>query len=142
MGKVNGLPDKTNINPTVNELSNIFWREAGAKGIIPEFVPYAERVGYISPSGLSKDHLKNTYLSGLSIFYPRSDKAKVPTDIYIEYAKIKNIPIYVLSGWWLGEYGSDGELLLVDFNIVGGPFYVTNWYGKEIRLIGNEKAGD
>lgn len=94
--------------------SDALWFRAGFSGRKPEYVQ-AVRYGAIPENGQSINHADNSYEDGVScVKIIRNDDDKNVKSIYDVTLGLQDIKKIIISGWWLGGTGSDGEPLLVD----------------------------
>jgi hypothetical protein len=94
--------------------SNGAWFHAGFVGIEPEYVE-AVRFGAIPEDGRSINHAERKYEDGVScVKIIRSEADRNAKSIYDVTLGYQGIEKNIISGWYLGGSGSDGEPLLVD----------------------------
>ena len=94
--------------------SNELWYHAGFIGREPEYVQ-AVRYGAIPASGRSTNYADGHRENGISCvkIIRTADDANTKS-IYDVTLGWQDIGKTIISGWYLGGYGSDGEPLLID----------------------------
>lgn len=98
----------------VGTWSNNAWFRAGFIGRYPEYVQ-AVRFGAIPSEGQSINHADGTAEDGVScIKIVRSSGDEDTKSIYDVTLGHQGVEKNIISGWYLGGSGSDGEPLLVD----------------------------
>lgn len=89
-----------------------FW-EAGFKGRRPEYVQ-AVRYGEIPADGRSINWAENAWEGGVScVKIIRNPEDRDVKSIYDVTLGMQGINKYIVSGWYMGGVGSDGEPLIL-----------------------------
>jgi len=88
--------------------TNDLWLWAGYRGYEPEYKT-AQRFGRLPENGRSRNHADNTLENGVSVIGFGSESSLY--DVILGWQGIEKVNV---SGWYLGQRGSDGEPLLVD----------------------------
>ena len=92
--------------------------KAGFYGDEPQQV-LAIRYGSIPEAGFSVNHSTGEAEQGISVVRIIKDESDTEdTSIYAVTQGWQDIPLYVITGWYLGRHGADGEPLLVAAKIV------------------------
>lgn len=111
---LNAMDENTLEDLALGTWSNEVWFHAGFIGREPEYVQ-AVRFGSIPEGGRSKNHAEGSFEKGIScVKIIRTDADKDVKSIYDVTLGYQGIDKIVISGWYLGGSGSDGEPLLVD----------------------------
>lgn len=111
---LNAMDENTLEDLALGTWSNEVWFHAGFIGREPEYVQ-AVRFGSIPAGGRSKNHAEGSFENGIScVKIIRTDADKDVKSIYDVTLGYQGIDKIVISGWYLGGSGSDGEPLLVD----------------------------
>lgn len=94
--------------------SNEVWFHVGFIGRAPEYVQ-AVRFGKIPEGGRSRNHAEGKLEMGVScVKIVRTDADRDAKSLYDVTLGYQGVEKTVISGWYLGGSGSDGEPLLID----------------------------